>query len=178
MIAAAAGILGFTAPAFADYNVPKYDKATETIEVYSKATVMGPQAVAKADLEEGVRYTKQTFHLYDSDKDGNTDLVKIEIDQPALRMKDVEGYVEAMEQAYGRQVIEQAYGKDFANMEIQGAEKQTYLAIDEEFNGKYDGFVERILADMQNEKGEPFADGIWDIEEYVSPKIEKFLPPK
>lgn len=183
MIVAAAGILGFTAPAFAEkkYNVPTYDKnKASKIVLYTEMTLAGPQAVVEEALEEGRKYTKKTYYLFDRDKDGNVDLLRLEVDQPALKVKDLKGALDVMEQQYGKEMLEQAYGKDYrkiiSEMEVQSAQKQAFLAIDDKFRGGYDGFIERVLSDVQNEKGEPFADGKWDKEEYVSPKVESFFP--
>ena len=174
----------YAAPSFAQdkkINVPEHDPAAalKKIEIYGELTPMGPEEVAKDDLKEGKKYNKQTFYLFDRDKDGKVDLLRLEMSQPELKIKDVEGYLEQMKQVYGED-LKQFYGEDYinflSNTVIQQATKQVYLAIDEEHNGGYDGFVERMAMDLHNEKGEPFADGIFDQEKYVSPKIESYSP--
>ena len=166
----------FAAPAFATeqkYAVPKYDvdNPTKTVEVYQEMTVTGSAEVAKENLQEGKKYSKQVFKLYDRDKDGDTDLVRLEAYQPEVRGKDVDGYLEAIKQAYGEEALKSYLGKDYediiANKILQAAAEAVYLAIDEEFNGGHDGFVERILADVYNDKGEAAPDGIFDKESVI-----------
>jgi len=170
-------------PAFAieqKFNVPTYDieNPVKTIELHSEMTVMGQfQNVAKENLVEGKKYTKSTFKLYDRDKDGNTDLIRLETESPELKLKDLAGYSD-MKQELGEEALKKYYGENYEEKLIQPKSKSIHLAIDEEFNGGYDGFVERTLSDVYNEEGEPFADGKFDQEKYTSPKITDFIPPE
>lgn len=165
-----------------EINVPKYDlnNPSRTIEVYSEITLMGPQRVEKEAVTEGKKYNKEVYKLFDRNKDGTIDLLRLEVYQSEVKVKDIEGYLEAMEQQYGAELMKQFYGEDYknvvSNMVLQEKAEQVFLAVDDEFNGGYDGYIERILMDVQNEKGEPFADGIFDEEKPAAPRITDYIP--
>lgn len=181
-IVGAAMLLATPALAQQKINVPNHDinAASEKLEFYFEMTTKGPQQVEKKDIKEGKKYNKQTYYLFDRDKDGNTDLIRLEISQPELKNKDVDGYLDMLKQVYGEERLKQRYGEDYINilseMAFQQKVEHVYLAIDEEFRGGYDGFAERIIHDVYNDKGEPVADGTFDQEAYVSPRIESYLP--
>jgi len=180
IVGAAALISGGTALANQNLNVPEYDvdNFSKKIERYSELTSYGPVSVTKEDVEEGKKYNTETFFLYDRDNDGKTDLIRLEVSLAELKGKDI-GYAEMMKDRYGDESLRNYYGDDyeemFNNQVLQAASKSVYLAVDEEFNGGYDGYFERILLDTYNEKGEPFADGIYDAENVISPKARDLI---
>ncbi|MDP2908192.1 MAG: hypothetical protein Q8N77_00115 [Nanoarchaeota archaeon] len=150
-IVGAAAML-YTAPAFATeqkFNVPEYDlKGAEEITSYSVLTPFGLLPIQDPKEAEGSPVVITKKYGVDRNKDGKSDLIYIEVNVPELEYTNPQT---------GKPVKEPAY-----------TVKQ--LAIDEDF----DGYVERLLIDQQDEKEKNGADGIYDLEQYA-PRIEDLL---
>ena len=161
------------------------ENAIKKVERYYELTANGSIEVPRDALNFSKGYNKVIGYLFDRDKDGNVDLVKIVHTQPELKVKDVLGeeqinsYITAVKKQYGEEALKKEFGENyvegFKNRVTQEKGRQVQLFIDEEFNGGYDGFLERMITDAQNDNGEPLADGKWDHEQYLAPRVEDIL---
>ncbi len=132
-----------------EFDVPKYNlKGAEKLEFYLVSTPFGDQTVLKEeDLKqfEGYLYSKVVDYFVDRNKDGKADLVYEELLVPA------------------------------AFTETQKDVKTIVLFVDDPRDGKYDGYVDRILVDHSDAQGNFGADGTFDEERHWF-KIEDLKP--
>jgi len=119
-------------------NVPKYSlEGAEKVEFYLVNTPSGQEAVLNEEelkFFDGMSYSKITDYFVDRNKDGKTDLVHEETLVPAK------------------------YSPTKKDLDI------LVLYIDDGCSGSYDGYLDRVLIDQKDEKGNFGADGKFESE--------------
>lgn len=146
-IIAAAGILSFTSPAFAQVEQPpKYDKTTAIKHkvMYAVLTPFGTFPINGPEEAEGSMYVKYEMYGIDMNKDGKLDLVHIDIMTSSITYQD-------------------ELGKEVTEPE----RNYTQVVVDTDF----DGYIEKQYSDIKKADGTDGADGIFDQVQEAS-KIE------
>lgn len=137
-IIAAAGIIGFSAPAFAQVEQPpKYDKTTAIKHkvMYVVVTPFGNFPINSPEEAEGNMYVKYELFGIDRNKDGKIDLAHIDITTSSVTYQDLSG------------------------KEVTEPEKNyTQVVVDTDF----DNYIEKQYSDFKKADGTDGADGIFD----------------